>query len=95
MIEKLIGLLNEIDASSLEDSLDDYLASVCGEKYKKLIEDARNEATDSLIDRNGQNIWEAHDILKKNGFYVFCGERDRFGWLSGCIQTKKGILVYG
>lgn len=29
------------------------------------------------------------------GFNVFPGEQDRFGWLIGCIQLKKGIIVFG
>ena len=45
------------------------------------------------------------DIMKGDGVYtkaicdagykVFPGERDSFGWLSGCIQTTKGIVVFG
>lgn len=52
-------------------------------------------AKDLLIDSNGQCCWDAIVELNDNGFFVFCGERDSFGWLTGCIQTKKGIIVYG
>lgn len=52
-------------------------------------------ANEALIDDEGSCIWDAHDFLKMNGFYVFPGERDRFGWLTGCIQTTKGIVVFG
>lgn len=48
-----------------------------------------------LIDSDGGCNWDAHDILKKNGFRVTCGERDSFGWLSGIIHTKQGRIVYG
>ena len=29
------------------------------------------------------------------GFDVFPGEEDRFGWLTGCIQMKRGIIIFG
>lgn len=52
-------------------------------------------ASNSLVGDEGECLWENHEILKREGFPVFPGERDRFGWLSGCIQTKKGIIVFG
>ena len=34
-------------------------------------------------------------ILKQKGYYVFPGEQDRFGWLTGCIQLPRGVIVFG
>lgn len=34
-------------------------------------------------------------LIKQAGFDVYAGEQDRFGWLSGCIQLKKGTIVFG
>jgi len=56
---------------------------------------AEGTAVDALITSEGQCVWEQHDILKQHGYEVFPGEVDGFGWLTGCIRTKKGILVYG
>ena len=42
-------------------------------------------------DDNHYNI----ECVKKAGFDVFAGEQDRFGWLTGCIQLKRGIIVFG
>jgi len=89
-LEKLINLLEQIDKSDLEDSDNTYLKSEI-----KLVENIIDLATNELIDDNGHCIWENHEVLNKAGFPIFCGERDRFGWLTGCIQTKKGIIVYG
>lgn len=33
--------------------------------------------------------------IKNAGFDVFPGEQDRFGWLIGCIQMKRGIIMFG
>ena len=85
-LKKLLDVLKAIDADpSQEDNYDKYLNHSL----------ASGLACDALIDFNGKNIWENHDILGGAGFPVFPGERDSFGWLTGCIQTKKGIIVYG
>jgi hypothetical protein len=94
-LEKLINFLKQIDTSKLEDSDSNVLNALDNADYKDLIDNAIGEATNELIDDNGHNIWEYHQYLREIGFDVFCGDRDRFGWLTGCIQTKKGILIYG
>jgi hypothetical protein len=33
--------------------------------------------------------------IQQKGFPIFPGEQDRFGWLIGCIQLKKGIIMFG
>lgn len=33
--------------------------------------------------------------VRESGFLVFPGEQDRFGWLVGCIQLKRGIIMFG
>jgi hypothetical protein len=88
-LKELITLLKAIDDDPLLEDDD-------GQSDKYIINSlASSLACDALIDFNGKNIWENHTILRKAGFYVFPGERDGFGWLTGCIQTKKGIIVYG
>ena len=47
-----------------------------------------------LIDE-GRNNWDAMEILQKHNYYVYPGEQDRFGWLTGCIDTAKGTIVFG
>lgn len=48
-----------------------------------------------LISDNGHPNWDAITVLQGAGFPVFQGERDGFGWLSGYILTRKGIIVFG
>ena len=33
--------------------------------------------------------------IRESGFDVYAGEQDRFGWLVGCIQLKRGIIMFG
>lgn len=50
-----------------------------------------------LIGSNGGCNWDNITILRNNGYNVFAGERDSFGWLTGCVQKQgdKRIMVYG
>ena len=85
-LQKLLILLKAIDEDPLQE-----------DNYDRILRNslAAGLATNALIDDTGHCIWDNHEILGEAGFSVFPGERDRFGWLTGCIQTKKGIIVYG
>ena len=84
-LEKLIELLKNLNASELPDNYDEYIKN----------DEIESLACSTLIGSNGECLWDSHNVLNQNGFPVFAGERDRFGWLTGCIQTEKGIIVYG
>lgn len=88
----MVSLLKKIDGSDLPDDYEKYLTKT---PLNLDVEEVRVLADTFLIDDNGHNVYENHEILRSNGFAVFAGEQDRFGWLTGCIQTKKGIIVYG
>jgi hypothetical protein len=60
-----------------------------------LVEAAIRAADTALITNKGECNWAAHRELEKHGYRVYAGEKDSFGWLTGCINTKKGVLVYG
>jgi len=65
------------------------------EKEAALLHETERVATEVLIDASGKNCWELHRMLEYHGFRVEPGETDGCGWLSGCICTRKGILLYG
>ena len=100
-IETLLAMLKQIDDSDLPDvKYEDgivYLLNVVEthEKYKEPINKVIEIADQALIDDEGHCVWESIQEVKHHGYSVFAGEQDRWGWLSGCIQTKKGLLVYG
>ncbi len=35
------------------------------------------------------------EMIRKAGYDVYAGEQDRFGWLTGCIEMKRGVIVFG
>ena len=79
----------------MPDSEDRILNNDTNEVVEKFIEEVSGLASDVLVGDEGQCLWDRHELLKGAGYNVFPGERDRFGWLTGCIQTKKGVIVYG
>lgn len=59
------------------------------------VEAATIAAVDALTTHEGGCDWEAIEEVRHAGYDVFPGERDRFGWLVGCIATRKGVICYG
>jgi hypothetical protein len=91
-MDRLIELLKEIDADvSLSDRNTDAVIS-----HPNAIE-IESLANDVLIADDGTAgcNWLNIEHLKSLGWPVFPLERDRFGWLIGGIQTKKGVIAYG
>jgi hypothetical protein len=61
-----------------------------------LIVEAETLANEVLVNESFTGV--DYPIIKKmseNGYEVFPGERDSFGWVTGCIKTKKGIIIFG
>ena len=71
-----------------------------GIRYTKTtpaVEECEEMANALLIRMDGRCNWE--NIRKLGGyeFSVYAGEKDSFGWLTGCIAYPDGerVLVYG
>jgi hypothetical protein len=78
----IIHLLKMID----EDEMIDF------KKKHPLISAVVYLADDCLTgNENFKNIVTIRDA----GFDVYPGEQDRFGWLIGCIQLKRGVITFG
>lgn len=91
-MQRLVECLNNVNGSSLPDDPDVRLDVV----DHPLIEEITFIATRLLIDDKGQPIFDEMDRLYTEfGFFIVPGERDSFGWVTGCIQTKKGFIVFG
>ncbi len=43
----------------------------------------------------GEDKFQNMKYIQQKGFPIFPGEQDSFGWLTGCIQLKKGIIMFG
>lgn len=64
-------------------------------KHHDLINKALYWADVALITETGATNVPALSLIVAAGYPVYAGEQDRHGWLTGCIETKKGVLVYG
>jgi hypothetical protein len=91
-MERLVECLKIVDLSDLPDD----------EEYPLIATDhnlicvIRCTATDVLINDNGTPNFEEMDRLYRDyGYFIYPGERDSFGWISACLQTKKGFIVFG
>jgi hypothetical protein len=60
-----------------------------------LVQQAVRCAEAVLIKCDGARDYDAEYEVSERGFFVFCAERDEFGWLSGGIETSKGFIAYG
>ena len=90
-MEDLARLLNEFEQANLPDG-----DGILHETDHPLIDAIQGLATDLLISEEGTPFYSEIDRLYKTyGYFIFPGERDRFGWLTSCIRTKKGIIVFG
>ena len=96
------SLLNECLDSLLKNP-DLYKVSICEDDDRVylsgpgviLIDEVASVA---LINPSGKCNWEGHDELRKlsdGKYFVTAGEVDSFGWVTGCINTPAGIIVYG
>ena len=65
-------------------------------KNEKFIYNDELEAwADSFLISGGQPDRKNITLMGKNGFNVYAGEADSFGWLTGILETKLGKLVFG
>lgn len=56
---------------------------------------AENEACGELITGSGDCNWKRIRQLRNEGYRVYAGDEDSFGWVTGCIQKDDKVLVYG
>ena len=62
---------------------------------RDIIKICNNLLENLLITSYGKCNWENIELLKRSGFNIYPGEKDRYGWLTGCIKLRNGIIVFG
>lgn len=91
-MNRLLACLQSIDESSLPNDVDIRLDPI----DHPLVDEISAAATDLFISNKGEPLFEEIDRFYKDyGYFIYPGERDRFGWVTACLQTKKGIIVFG
>ncbi len=91
-VDRLVSMLADLEAGKVECQVE--TCDYDGDTYVTC-DEIRAEASKVLILADGSCNVTNIVALRKHGYDVFPGEEDSFGWLTGCIQTSKGILVYG
>jgi hypothetical protein len=89
-MDNFIELLTDIENDNSIMVYNDFF-----DRSHEKIRTAASMASDFLIMEDGHCNWDNIDILGDIGIRVFAGEQDRFGWVTGCIGLKNGIIVYG
>jgi hypothetical protein len=88
-MERLIELISLVeDDTSI--SVTDYLST-----ENPIVKEISIIANNLLITDGGACHWENIDFLNEQSIHVFAIEEDRFGWIIGGVQTKKGTITYG
>ena len=91
-MQRLVECLQLVDESSLPDDLDVRLIVEDHPSIDEII----FIATRLFISDEGDPLFDEIDRLQQEyGYFIFPGERDRFGWVTACLQTKKGFIVFG
>jgi hypothetical protein len=97
----LVGLLKQVEMSDeipQAEVFDDgcrYLTNGQADELHNLLQQILSLADSLLITAGGYCNYASHSYLRGFGFNVTPGETSGTGWLTGCIHTKKGIVVYG
>ena len=91
-MQRLIECLYTVESSCLLDDKETCLDIT----DHPLIDEILFIANRLFISDKGEPLFEEMDRLQaESTCYVFPGERDSCGWVTGCIQTKKGLIVFG
>jgi hypothetical protein len=89
-LELLIYLLKTLNSDESLNTLSD------SEFHSNpLISAVKYLADICLIDNDGNPNSDNINEVSKNGFPIYPGEKDRFGWLTGCIDIKDKTIVFG
>lgn len=90
LAEKLLALADS-DFAETDETFTRYA------KATDSVEECERMANILLISPGGRCDWENIAKLKSYGFDIYAGEKDSFGWLTGCIGFSDGerVLVYG
>ena len=93
-IEDLVNALNALTDDDFHEP--DEETGVIYAKSTPAADECEFMANGLLITSNGGCNWDNIRKLESYGFDVYAGEKDSFGWLTGCIEFPDGkILVYG
>ena len=93
MSHKIYLLIHLLRYINKDDTIE-----VTNEQYDRihpLVNAALFVANEVLIGDDGHPDRAAMDRIVEKGVRIFPGEMDRFGWVTGCIELSRGIIMFG
>jgi hypothetical protein len=94
-MKTVVTLLSLIRRLEEDDSVLRVEYLTAAEELSELLVEIVQLCDELLITDDGACNWPNIMYLRHYGYRVYAGEQDSFGWLTGCIETRKGIIVYG
>lgn len=89
-MERLVVLIQEVEASTVRQQ--PYLT----ESDHRLVPIIANMLQELFITAGGHMDFDAKDkFMEEYGYELYPVEHDRWGWVLGGLQTKKGTIVFG
>ena len=89
-MEQLVTLIQELEASDVEPRL--YLQN---EDHPNVRTIALALQTLCITEGGNINLDVCDQLRKTYGYELYPVERDRWGWLLGGLDTKKGTITFG
>lgn len=89
-LELLIQLLKYINTDDTIEVFNDQYNT-----RNPIVNAALHLANEFLIGDDGHPDRDHMNVVIEAGFSIYPGEMDRFGWVTGCIELSKGIIVFG
>lgn len=92
-MKKLLSYLNILEnTEELKPST--YISSSVNDDLKILLINIKNRASQLLVRASGMPIIENIKCLEESGYKVFPGDKDLDKWITGCLKTSKGTIVF-
>ncbi len=103
-LSSLIDLVRPVHAGAFKDEIKQTQCTDPGHDWQMLLDhkhptvkEIAELACGPLIHESGRCNWDNIRALENAlpGVSVTQGDGDSFGWLTGCINTDHGTIVYG
>lgn len=99
-VQELVEVLQKIEANPeiekiVPDSIKDAQGYYSEDDLHPDVKQAISLATCFLVSTDGSCDYANMRVVEQAGYNIYPGEQDSFGWLIGCIRTRKGVISYG
>jgi len=73
------------------------LRGKAGDEFGELLAEAEGLCDELFISTEGGCNWSNIHEFESYGYHIYAGERDGFGWLTGCCRRNatNRVLTYG